>query len=71
MSKINIEFTKTYATVKNAEIAIANSVGPRLMSELKWTIVPVETNNGIRYGILFIGQSAIEEGLHFDFNVIG
>lgn len=74
MSKFNIEFTKTYASIRTAEIAVKNTIGERLMNELRWTIIPIEilTVNGcdFRYGVVFFGKEAVEEGIHFDFNVI-
>lgn len=66
---INIEFTKTYATRANAEKAVAKLKGT---DGLRYMIVPVEmpASDKIRYGVLFIGERAFSEGMHFHFNVI-
>lgn len=69
----DITFVKTYATPDNAEKAVTKLLGEGHQareSSLRYTILPVETEGGIRYGVLFIGMPAIEEGIHFHFNCI-
>lgn len=70
---IDIEFVKTYATKANAEKAVCKVLGSdhRERNELTYTILPVETDKGIRYGVLFIGASAATHGIHFHFNLVG
>lgn len=36
---------------------------------LRYMIVPVETPISLRYGILFLGESAVQNMVHFKFNV--
>lgn len=70
---INIEYTKTYATVANAEKAVAKLLGAEHKEEssaLRYMILPVEVEGRVRYGVLFIGMSAAEEGIHFHFNCV-
>lgn len=67
--KIDIEFTKTYATPANAEKAVAKLLGvdhAKTHDELRYMIVPVEG----RFGVLFIGNSALAAGMHFHFNCV-
>lgn len=61
---VNIEFTKTYATKDNAQKAVDKKFGHN--SELRYMIVPV----GDRFGVLFVGNSAIHAGVHFHFNCV-
>jgi hypothetical protein len=65
----SIEFTKTYATPANAQKAVEKT-GFHQDNKLQYTILPVETEKGIRYGVLFFGQSACQAGVHFHFNVV-
>lgn len=65
MARINIEFVKTYATIKNAEKAVEK----KGFEDRRYIIMPVETDEGTRYGVLFVGMEAIEAGVHFHFNV--
>lgn len=64
-----IEFNKSYATPANAQKAVEKT-GFHEMNELRYTIVPVETEKGIRYGVLFVGMNACHAGVHFHFNVV-
>lgn len=77
IERINIEYTKTYATEANAEKAIAKVLGddhtengPYLRNIVRYVINPVIVEGKIRYGVLFIGNSAIEAHMHFHFNVV-
>lgn len=72
---INIEFTKTYASVANAERAVNKLLGDN-QDNLRYIVVPVpgaslSAGSGeIRYGVLFIGESAVQAGTHFHFNCV-
>lgn len=72
---INIEFTKTYASVANAEKAVRKLLGDN-HDNLRYIVVPVlgaslSAGSGeIRYRVLFIGESAIHAGIHFHFNCV-
>lgn len=61
---VDLQFTKTYASKDNAEKAVAKSFGNN--QDLRYIIVPVEN----RFGVLFIGNSAVQAGVHFHFNVV-
>lgn len=67
-TKINIQFTKTYATKENAEKAIAKVLGNSDASKLRYIIARTDDD---RYSPVFVGESAISAGMHFHFNVIG
>lgn len=74
---LNIEFTKTYATQKNAVMAVEKLLGENqsYADTLRYIVVPVEgaspkADGAIRYGVLFIGESAIQAGMHFHFNCV-
>lgn len=70
---INIEYTKTYATVVNAEKAVAKLLGAKHKEEssaLRYMILPVEVEGRVRYGVLFVGMAAMQEGMHFHFNCV-
>lgn len=70
---LNIEFTKTYATEANAEKAVAKLLGAdhaKTHDELRYMIVPVIVEGAIRYGVLFVGNSSIAAGMHFNFNCV-
>ena len=63
------EFTRTYATRANAEKAVAKLLGQWEGEQLTYMITPVETEGKIRYGVLFLGLSALRNGIHFSFNI--
>jgi hypothetical protein len=63
---VEIEFTKTYASKANAIKAVEKTFGLESHSELRYMVIPV----GDRFGILFVGNSAIHAGVHFHFNVV-
>lgn len=62
------QFTKTYATRGNAEKAVVKLLGQWRGEQLNYTIIPVEGDGKIRYGVLFLGMSALRNGIHFSFN---
>jgi CHASE1-domain containing sensor protein len=68
--KLTLEFTKTYATEANAEKAALAKFTNR-EADLRFIIIPVQTEKGLRYGIAFIGQVAVQQMVHVHFNVIG
>lgn len=70
---LNIEFSKTYATPANAEKAVAKLLGAdhaKTHDELRYMIVPVVVEESVRYGVLFVGNSALTAGIHFHFNCV-
>lgn len=69
----NIQFHKTYATPENAIKAVEKLL-PKLHdlnTQLRYFLHPVVENNKIRYGVVFIGESSMQAGVHFHFNIIG
>jgi len=73
-NRIDIEFVKTYKTIDRADKAVKDLMGKYSFfkgKNLRYTIMPVVQDDGsIRYGVLFIGNSAIECGVHFTFNCV-
>ena len=67
MARTKIEFSKTYATEANAEKAVAKVSS---LAGCRYDILPVIVDSKIRYGVLFIGQDALEAGAHWHFNVV-
>lgn len=69
LTKINLEFNKTYATEANAEKAVAKVMdGANLNGHnIRYTII--RTPDG-RYAPLFIGMNCLQVGIHFHFSVI-
>lgn len=68
---LNLEFTKTYANIANAEKAVAKLLGAdhaEKFDELRYIIVPIVAECSVRYGVLFLGNSSIAAGMHFHFN---
>jgi len=70
LSRTSIEFTKTYATEANAEKAVAKVFVKQPDVHVRYSIMPVLVDGVIRYGVLFIGRTALEVGAHFHFNVV-
>lgn len=72
-NNVKIEFVKTYATPENAERAIEKVLGKGHKdepSELRYMIVPVVEEGGVRYGVLFVGMQSLQYGIHFHFNCV-
>lgn len=67
-TNINIKLVKSYATAANAEKAIDRYPAIRNNESLRYFIYCDEDG---RYGPVFLGESAIQGGVHFKFNVIG
>lgn len=65
---MNREFTitapKTYATAANARKAVAN----KGFDGLRHFIMTDDTG---RFFPVFVGEAAIQDGVHFHFNVVG
>lgn len=66
------EFTKTYATEANAEKAVQKYLSDKNLenANLVYTIMPTFDKDRIRFGVAFLGKSAIDHHIHFDWNVI-
>lgn len=65
---IKLEFDKTYATEENAVKAAMKLYGKH-EAHLRFIVIPTADS---RFGVAFIGQSAIQNMVHFSgFNVIG
>lgn len=62
---LKIEAHKTYATEQNAIKAVEKY---ELSDELRYIIMK---NDEGRFFPVFLGMKAIEQGIHFRFNVIG
>jgi len=67
VKQVKIEFIKTYATEDNAVKAAEKAFGSH-ESNLRFIVVP--TAEG-RFGVVFLGQSALQNMVHFKFNVLG
>lgn len=70
MKKLNLEFTKTYATEANAEKAVQKWAENRNTEGLIYYIQPTLVDGKVRFGVLFVGQSALSAGVHFHWNVV-
>lgn len=70
--KIQIKGVKTYKTVANAEKAVRDAGCDELISHrnlpIRWFVTQGEDG---RYFPVFIGEDAVQAGIHFKFNVIG
>lgn len=66
--KIQLEPTRTYATMDNAEKAIDRFPAIRNNDKLRYFI---HTHSDGRFFPVFLGEDAIQAGVHFQFNVIG
>ena len=69
--QIKVEFVKTYATEENA-VKAAESRFANSEIFLRYIVIPVESDKGLRYGVAFLGQESLQAGVHFSgFNVLG
>lgn len=68
--QVKIEFVKTYATEANAVKAAEKAYGQH-EAHLRYIVIPVETDKGLRYGVAFLGEVALRNMVHFHFNVLG
>jgi hypothetical protein len=71
-TRYDIEFTRTYASVANAEKAVAK-VTDKLTDtfRLRYMILPtIQDDGSIRYGVVFFGREAVEFRMFNWFNVI-
>lgn len=62
--EFQIQAVKTYATKANAQKAVAKIGAQRLRHFIM-------TNDEGRFFPVFVGQEALQEGIHFHFNVVG
>jgi len=65
--QVKIEFIKTYATEDNAVKAATKAFGNH-EAFLRFIVIP--TADG-RFGVVFLGESALQNMAHFKFNVLG
>ncbi len=66
MKQIKITPIRTYATAENAKKAVEKKFSDVL--DLRWFMM---TSDDGRFFPVFIGQSALQAGVHFHFNVVG
>lgn len=67
---VKIEFTKTYASYEGAIRAVEKIKRLNENDDLRYMIVPTqELTTRPRYGVLFIGENALQADVHFLFNV--
>jgi hypothetical protein len=67
---IKLETTKTYATEQNAIKAVENFLGDRKDfkgNEFRYMVLKTEDN---RYYPAFLGEAAVQAGIHFRFHVV-
>jgi hypothetical protein len=62
--KYNVVPNKTYATEKNADLAVHTKYGRD--SDLVYIIMRTEDN---RFFPVFVSRSALTKGVHFHFNI--
>lgn len=65
---INIQGVRTYATRENAEKAVAKAFGDSPTGDT--VIYFIHTGEDGRFFPVFVGQSALQNLLHFKFNVV-
>lgn len=63
--QLKVEFVKTYATEANAVKAAENAYGKH-EADLRYIVIPV----GSRFGVAFLGMIAVQNGVHWNFNVL-
>lgn len=63
-AKFKIEITKTYATEANADAAVAK----KGFSDLRHFMMRTEDG---RFFPVFIGEAAMQRGVHFHFHIVG
>ena len=62
--EFEIVTTKTYKTVENARKAVMNAG----FEDLRHFMM---TNTAGRFFPVFVGQDAVQRGVHFHFNIVG
>jgi len=65
---IEIEGVKTYASRANAQKAVEKKIPVDSLKNLRYFI---HTGSDGRFFPVFLGQEALQEGIHFHFNVVG
>lgn len=64
---IKLQANKTYATPANAVAAVEKKIGHKADGQ---TYIMMTDDNG-RFFPVFLGERAIQAGIHFHFNVAG
>lgn len=66
--RFTVQFTKTYATEANAEKDIQKYLNTRNLENapLTYIIMPTVVEGFPRFGVAFLGHSAIDHHVHFD-----
>lgn len=64
--KFNLQAVKSYATEANAQKAVDKKLSQEVQNKLHWFIAE---QNG-RFFPVFCGQTALQAGMHFHFNVV-
>jgi len=65
---IQLTPSKTYATRENAQKAVEKFYGDRDFARQQTYFIATHTDG--RFFPVFIGERAIQEGIHFKFNVV-
>ena len=70
MTLIELEAPRTYATRENAIKAVERKFGPRMQRTDEQLRYIIYQNKEGRFFPVFIGERALQAGMHFSFNVI-
>lgn len=65
MAQVKLEFIKTYASEEAAVEAVLKNVPDVILQRNHFIVTPVVTEFGVRYGVAFLGQQAVKDGLEF------
>lgn len=72
--QVKIEFVRTYASEENA-VKAAEAFCNLRETHLRYIVIRVIDSKTpgcpIRFGVAFLGESALREMVHFKFNVLG
>lgn len=70
--RFTVQFTKTYASEATALIAVKKYLSTKNLenANLVYTIMPTFEKDRIRYGVAFLGKSALDHQVHFHWNII-
>lgn len=69
--QVKVKFVRTYATEENAVKAAEKAYGQH-EAHLRYIVIPVQTDKGLRYGVAFLGERALQAGVQFSgFNILG
>lgn len=67
----DVTSSKTYATEANAVKAAEKKFGGEAFRHLTYIIMEVEHKGAQRFVPVFIGERALQAGVHFHFHVLG